>query len=149
MLIVALDDGHITRDKYADALVGFIDSKLDFISVDPLTLLETLKGSRSHSLPANFSKLASRLGGMKADMASHFGVAARTIQATWRNTELTLTVRQAIVGTLLYELSKERPLAEFTIILRAFAQIGQRLGNPRFFADYLAAWLRGHFIKLP
>jgi hypothetical protein len=81
-------------------------------------------------------------------LASHLGVAVRTIQATWRDEELTWTLRQAIVGTLLFELSKERPLAEFAIILRAFAQIGQQLRDPRF-ADYLAAWLRGHFIKLP
>jgi hypothetical protein len=146
--MVALDDGHITRDKYAEALAGFIDGKLDFISVDPLTLLETLKGSKSHSLPANFSKLACRLGGKKADMASHLGVAIRTIEASWRDEELTWTVRQAIVGTLLYELSKERPLAELAIVLRAFAQVGQQLGDPQF-ADYLTAWLRGHFIKLP
>jgi len=59
VLMVALDDGHISRDKYAEALAGFIDSKLDFISIDTLTLLETLNGSQSHSLPANCSKLAS------------------------------------------------------------------------------------------
>jgi len=81
-------------------------------------------------------------------MASHLGVAVRTIQATWCDEKLTWTARQSIVGTLLSELSKERPPAEFAIVFRAFAQIGQQLGDPRF-ANYLAAWLRGHFIRSP
>jgi hypothetical protein len=148
VLMQALDAGHITRDQYVDALVAFVDSKLFFISVDPQSLLQTLRSVQSHSLPASFVKLASRLGGKKADVASLLGVALRTIQATWRDGKLSCTVREAVVGTLLYELSKGRSLAEFAIVFNAFAEAGRRLGD-RQFAEYLDAWLRGHFIKLP
>jgi hypothetical protein len=147
VLMLGLEEGHITREQYARALVAFIDSKLEFISVDHETLLQMLRGVQSHSLPASFAKLANRLGGKKADMPSHFGVAVRTIQATWHDESLSWTVRQAVVGTLLYELSKGRSLDEFASLFRGFARIGRRLGDPRF-AEYLDAWARGHFIKV-
>ncbi len=128
--------------------MAFVDSRLDFISVDPLSLLQTLRGVESRSLPPAFVKLASRLGGKKADVPSHLGVAVRTIQASWHDRMLSCTVRQAVVGALLYELSKGRTLAEFAAVFHAFGEIGRQLGEPRF-AGYLNAWLRGHFIKLP
>jgi hypothetical protein len=148
VLMMALREGHLTREEYAQALIGFVNSSLDFISIDADTLVETLKTAHSHALPTSFAKLASRLGGNKADMASHLGVAVRTILATWSNKDLSWTVQQAIVGTLLYELSKERPLSHFTLVLGKFAEIGRRLGDLRF-AEYLNAWLLGHFIRLP
>jgi hypothetical protein len=147
VLMRGVDKGHMSRQQYAEALTVLVDSKLEFISLDGETLLETLRGAQSHSLPAAFSKLASRLGGKKADMPSHIGVAVRTIQATWHDERLSSTVRQAVVGTLLYELSKGRPLSEFVGLLRGFAELGRRLSDPRFM-DYLEAWVRGHFINI-
>jgi hypothetical protein len=147
VLMRGVDKGQLTRAQYAAALSALIDSGLDFISIDHETLLQTLRGVQSHVLPAAFSKLASRLGGKKADMPSHLAVAGRTIQATWRDESLSWTVRQAVVGTLLYELSKGRSLAEFAMLFGAFAGLGRQLGDPRF-AEYLDAWARGHFIQV-
>jgi hypothetical protein len=147
VLMRGVDEGLITRSQYAAALSAFVDSGLDFTSINHETLLQTLHGVRSHALPAAFSKLARRLGGKKADMPSHLGVAGRTIRATWPDESLSWTVRQAVVGTLLYELSKGRLLDEFAIVFRAVRQLGTQLGDPRF-AEYLNAWTRGHFIKM-
>jgi hypothetical protein len=80
-------------------------------------------------------------------MHSHLAVAGRTIRATWHDERLSWTVRQAVVGTLLYELSKGRSLAEFEMLFRAFAGLGRQLGDSRF-AEYLDAWARGHFIRV-
>jgi hypothetical protein len=147
VLMRGVDEGQTTRAQYAAALSAFVDCGLHFISIDHETVLQTLRGVQSHVLPAAFSKLASRLGGKKADMPSHLAVAGRMIRATWHDESLSWTVRQAVVGTLLYELSKGRPLAEFAIVFRAFGQLGRELDDPRF-ADYLNAWARGHFIEL-
>ena len=149
VLMTAVRQGHLTRQEYAQALVALINSRLDFISIDADTLVETLKtAAHSHTLPTSFAKLASRLGGKKADMASHLSVAVRTILATWSNKDLSWTVQQAIVGTLLCELSKERPLSYLALVLGKFLEIGRRLGDARF-AEYLNVWMLGHFIRLP
>jgi tetratricopeptide (TPR) repeat protein len=147
VLMLGVHEGCMSRQKYAEVLTVFVDSKLEFISVDADTLVQTLRGVQSHSLPAAFSKLGGRLGGKNADMLSHLGVAVRTITATWHEASLSATVRQAVVGTLLYQLSKERPLAQFAGLLGGFAELGQRLRDPRF-VEYLDAWARGHFIDI-
>jgi hypothetical protein len=146
VLMRGVDEGQLTRGQYAATLWAFVDSRLDFICIDHETLLQTLRGAQSHTLPAAFSKLASRLGGKKADMSSHLAVAGRTIQAMWRDESLSWTVRQAVVGTLLYELSKGRSPVEFSMLFRAFAGLGEQLEDPRF-AEYLDVWAQGHFVK--
>jgi hypothetical protein len=135
-------------------LIESADSRFEFISINSALLVRSLDGAQNHSLPSVFVKLVGRLGGAKADLRSHLNVALHTISHGWMNEKLSWTLRQALVGSLLENLAKERPPPHFRIILRAFAELGtamQRNGDVQYaqaFFRYLDDWLRGHFINL-
>jgi hypothetical protein len=90
--------------------------------------------------------MSSRLGGEKADLRSHLGVAFQTIAATWVDLSLSSTVRRAVVGRLLENLIKERSRDQVNAIVRSFETLGRTIIRDPEFQDYLVAWLRGHFI---
>src|ERR1700681_1508555 len=75
VLMRALDKQMMTLDEYRAAIIGFIDSKFEFISVGTPLVVSSVRGTTGHALPKEFRTIASRLGGMKADIASHVGVA--------------------------------------------------------------------------
>jgi hypothetical protein len=145
----AVADNHMTRDEYLNAVLGFIDSGFEFISVDPSLLLQAVNGIEGHSLPKNFVKLASRLGGKHAEIQSHINVAFQAITANWSDRQLSFTLRRAVVGKLLENLCKARPLDHTYAIISLFTRFGRGILRDPSFLEYLEAWLRGHFIPLP
>jgi hypothetical protein len=86
---------------------------------------------------------AGRLGGANADLRSHIGVALGVIRATWADAALSSPVREAIVRTLLDNLSKGQPASHKTIVLRAFADFGRYELRDRRVADFLDVLRRG------
>jgi hypothetical protein len=149
VLMKAVADDHITRDEYLNAVIGFIDSGFEFVSVDPSLLLQAVKGVKTHGLPKNFVKLAGRLGGEHAEIQSHVNVVFRAITATWSDRRLSSTLRQAIVGKLLENLCKARSLNHTRAMISLFTRFGQEILKDPAFLEYLEAWLRGHLIPLP
>ena len=99
-------------------------------------------------LPKDFSTLANRLGGAKADLASHVNVAVGAITQFWNNVSLPSTLRQAAVGYLLENLCRERTLEHVHLIIRSVLTFNQRILRDTEFQDYLARWIQGHFIPL-
>jgi tetratricopeptide (TPR) repeat protein len=148
ILMKAVDQQHITRDEYDNAIMNLIKCGFDFISADPGLLVWALHNTRDLALPEDFVRVAARLGGPKADLPSHVGVALSAVRVIWLDRNLSPTLRQAALGTLLENLSKSRPISHFIFVLRAFAELGSRLENYDFL-QYLRDWLRGHFINLP
>ena len=63
-------------------------------------MTKALHDARDISLPADFLIVSQRLGGTKADLASHIRVALKVIEETWENGSLDPVLRQAIVGNL-------------------------------------------------
>jgi hypothetical protein len=148
VLMVAKAEGHISREDYRKAIVLLIDSRLDFVSVDLQLICDALGPTTSLELPKDFLTLASRLGGAKADLASHVKVAAGAITQFWKNDALPSVLRQAAVGRLLENLCRQRTLEHVHLIIRAFLLFNQQVLKDARFQDYIAGWIRGHFIPL-
>jgi hypothetical protein len=149
VLMKAVADHYMTQDEYLNAILTFIELGFEFISVDPSLLVQAVNGSEGHTLPKSFVKLASRLGGKHAEINSHIKVAFGTMVATWSDRRLSSTVRQAIVGRLLENLCKARPLNHTYVMISLFTRFGREVLRDPSFLRYLEAWLRGHFIPLP
>jgi hypothetical protein len=77
---------------------------------------------------------------------SHVNVAARAIEVTWNDESLPLVLRQAMVGALIENLTKGKSTDNVTAIMAGFVQIGRDVLKDSTFLQYLADWLRGHFI---
>jgi tetratricopeptide (TPR) repeat protein len=148
VLMLAKDGGHMSSEAYRTAITAMIDARLQFISVDPSMLNQALHGTASLELPEGFSKIASRLGGAKADLASHLSVSFRAIRQFWHDEALPWTLRQAAVGRLLENLCRERPLDQVHVILDSFAAFSRRVIGDGNFDSYLYGWVRGHFIPM-
>jgi len=149
ILMKAVDGGHLSRDDYNSAILTFVKSGFDFVSVDPTLLVWALHGTSALELPDDFIRVAARLGGPKADLESHVSVALNAIRLIWTDRRFAPTLRFACVGTLLSNLSKDRPVEHFVIILRTFIKFGVQVLNDHEFSDYLRAWVHGHFVVLP
>jgi hypothetical protein len=148
VLMRALALKAITEDEYRDATIQLVEAGLEFISVNPDLLVSSLRGTNELSLPAAFVKLTSRLGGKKADLASHVQVAINMTIRAWENECLPWALRRAVLGNLLERLITDRTQEEITSIMATFVRRDPRRGTSRSISSYILDWLRGHFIVL-
>ena len=149
VMMKALATEAISSDEYLKAVLGFIASRFEFVSIDGGLLAQTIAGIRSMDLPKDFLTLASRLGGPKADLPSHVSVAARSIEACWNDDKKPEVLRQAMVGALLENLTKGQTIENVAAIIVGFVEFGRTVLKDGAFIQYLNDWLRGHFIHLP
>lgn len=145
VLMVAADQGHISTQEYADAIVALIELKEEFISVSSDLLVHLLHRERGHGLPEAFRKALTSLGGSKADLPSHMSVALGVIRRSWFDISLTRTMRQAVIGSLLDGLIRDRSREELDVILQGFDEFAQRVLKDSAVRQYLRDWRRGHF----
>jgi hypothetical protein len=146
VLMVAAERGAITSEAYLGATLELIDANEEFISVSGNVIIAALKDADGHALPSSFRKLASRLGGTKADLQSHVRVAFDVVKQTWSNTALSPTVRQGIVGNLLDNLIRDRSKDELEAVIKAFDDLASMTRNESL-RRYLSDWRRGHFLN--
>lgn len=146
VLMRALGSGTMTLDEYRAAIIGFIDSKFEFISIGAPLVVSSVNGTTGHALPKAFETIASCLGGKKADIASHVRVAYEAAVRIWGDKSLSETVRQGAVGRLLERVVDGRNPVEARIVLESWliAETDRPGGMDR----YMTSWLRGHFITL-
>jgi hypothetical protein len=104
ILMLARDGGQLSSEKYREAILAMIDSRLEFISVDGQVVSSSLGSPTSIQLPEEFKRIVSRLGRAKADLASHTNVALNAVAQFWGNSALPWTLREAAVGALLENL---------------------------------------------
>jgi hypothetical protein len=147
--MMAADAGHLSRDAYNNAVVSFVASGFEFISLHPSNLVSTLRGSEDAPLPQSFIQVVGRLGGSKAELQSHVNVALGAIQTIWNDRNFSHTLRMAAVGATLESFMRGRPLDHFAIVFRTFVHFGADVLRDAGFLDYLQSWLRGHFLLLP
>jgi hypothetical protein len=152
----AVESGELAKEEYRRSVLQLIDFGFQFISIDTLSLVATVRDERSATLPIEFRKLAGRLGGPEADLASSLGVALHVVRLTWRDSNLHPILRQAIVGTLLENLCRGHKIEEIGTIIQQFAQLARsvfrEISDPKLrnsLIEYLHDWLQGHFIQLP
>ena len=100
ILMKAKDGGHLSPDDYNNAILTLIRSNFDFVSVDPTLLVWALHGTTALELPDDFIRVAAKLGGPKAELQSHVGVALNAIRLIWSDSRFAPTLRFACVGTL-------------------------------------------------
>jgi tetratricopeptide (TPR) repeat protein len=146
ILMSALDRQMMTLDEYRAAILSFIDSKFEFISVGTPLVVSSVHGTRGHALPKEFETIASRLGGEKADIASHVRVAYESATQIWGDESLSETVRQGAVGRLLERVIDERSPLEARLVLESW--LNTESERPGGMHRYMTGWLRGHFIKM-
>ena len=142
ILMEAEKGGALPRSEYNSAIVNFVESGFEFISVDAGLLVWTLHATKGVTLTEEFLACVRRLGGPKADLRSHIGVAAKTIRATWYDYNLSPTLRRAIAGVLLDNLCKDRSLDEIANIVCEIARLDTGV------ALYVAGWVQGHFLPM-
>jgi hypothetical protein len=149
VLMMAADAKYLSRDAYNDAVLNFITSGFQFISLHPSIPVWTLRDTKDVPLPASFIQVISCLGVPTAELQSHVAVALQAIQKIWSDPSFSLTLRMAAVGAILENFIPGRPLDHFGIVFRAFVHFGSNVLRDREFMGYLQSWLRGHFIVLP
>lgn len=148
VLMRALSQNVITLDEYRNSVLQLIDVGLEFVSVSPDLLVSSLRGANDIALPEAFKKLASRVGGKRADLLSHVEVALSAVLRVWRDETLSGTLRQAALGHLLERLIADRSSLEVAMIMVAVAERDPWPGSGHSLRRYVEQWLRGHFITL-
>jgi len=148
ILMKAKNVGLLPDENYREAVVTMIDAKFDFITLDPKDIEYTLSELRDIELPKNFRMLASRLGGSAADLRSHINVALKVLRSIWLNETIPDVAKLAIVGELLTNLVKERPIPEVRQVLGEFIRFGEHMLKDFRLSLYIVQWSRGHFLPL-
>ncbi|MFO1097892.1 MAG: hypothetical protein U1E81_06350 [Xanthobacteraceae bacterium] len=149
VLMRARDNGHITQSEYREAIRWLIESRFEFVSVDSDMLIAAISGASAVPLPKVFTTVASRIGGAKADMRSHLGVAFGAIKIFWNDRNIPDLVKSAAVGSLLENLTKERPIEHVLAILVKAIRFGKSELADLYFNQYVENWRIGHFIVIP
>ena len=96
VLMRAKDNGYLTPAKYREAVRGFIESRFEFVSVDSDMLIAEISGVPTVPLPRDFTTVAARIGGAKADLRSHLGVAFGAIHTFWNDRSPILLSRRPL-----------------------------------------------------
>lgn len=148
VLMVALNKRVITPEQYLRAIGHLIDARIEFISVSTDLLVSAMRDAQGAAFPPAFEKVASRLGGKRADLPSHVPVAVNAVLQIWGDESLFWNTRQAALGRLLECLTRERSADEITEIVGAFVENDRWHGGDMSIVRYIAGWLQGHFIRL-
>ncbi|MGJ5077221.1 PIN domain-containing protein [Bradyrhizobium oligotrophicum] len=146
VLMRALSLKIITQAEYLTGVVQLIECGLEFISISQDLLVSSLEGKKSLVISGEFKKLASRLGGNKAELASHTQVALRAIIGIWRNEDLSWTIKQGALGHLLEQLIGGRTADEASAIVSTFMVDDPWRGSSLSISNYVVDWLQGHFL---
>lgn len=147
---VLCTDGFIAQRDYLIA-VGMLGAlRHDHLCLDGGVLLGILTLD-DHRALALYDAAIQFIGGAKAEMRSHIGVAIDVMRGIWR-TDLAPWQKGRAIGRLLAQLTRSRP-SDWTAVLHVIdAELGIRASRGDMFAyiarDYMASWIKGHFLDL-
>ena len=141
-LMVARDDGLLSRDEYDKAISALIDFGDQVVSIDSGVLVAAAREEEGGSHA--FDRVVSLLGGPKAEMLSHIGVAVDFLGHIWSERPGALaTLRQT--SLVLENLLKSR--TEWRSVVTMLRRIyQQRVGVDRGLDEHIVGWLQGHFL---
>lgn len=141
ILMIAVNTGILSHDRYCEAIVQLADAGHKFTSIDTNTLIYASNQLAKGKSPYYKSTFA-QLGGANADIQSHRRVALSFLRHIWKVPRPEL-VRQAHTGELLRCLLSGRT-SDWPQILEAFERVSPSIGYG--FITYLREWRRGHFL---
>lgn len=142
VLMVARDQGFVTQEEYYKAVLALLEFGDQVISIDGKILMAAAREQQEK--PQCFERVVGSLGGPKAEMISHIGVAADFLKIVWSEHpwELATSMQTGMVLTTL--LSGREDWRSVIAILRAMYR--QRFGKNDALDHYILAWLHGHFL---
>lgn len=141
VLMVALDQGVISREKYCEAICNLFYAGHDFTSIDIHVLSHALtKGDEV------FEKISKALFGENAEINSHLKVMVAYLHTIWSGDWPSLDEQKA-TSTLLRRLF----FGEWTqnvegLSIQDLSLLIPRLFKNSRFTNYFAGWLKGHFL---
>jgi hypothetical protein len=143
--MVAGNRNKIDFDTYVKWIAHLIGAGHNYICVSGTALIRAAAiDAEAGECPGYFFRQTARMiGGVAAEPASHIRVAIEFLRYAWNNPSA-LRYREKTTGLLLEQLVRDRT-ADYGRILRTIVRASS--GVPGL-VEYLAAWLRGHFIDL-
>jgi hypothetical protein len=143
-LAVAGDKKLIDIRRYAELTAGLIEWGCDHVSVNHSVLLTALDlDLDAGEAPGKiFKTLIRMLGGKKADAQSHVLATAQFLAALWRYPKYE-NCRSQASSLILSRMIAGR--ADFKDMLGALLVLLRGIARP---TDYVAGWVKGHFITL-
>ncbi len=144
VLTQACDAGLIDRARYDEFVLDSVDRGDEVVSIDKDVLLAAL-GEDGEPVPARFKRVVGLLGGPKAEMASHLGVAADFLATIWKDRPFAFAT-EAQTGEILRNVLKSRWTNWRAVITFARSMLHERQGLSQHVDDYILRWLQGHFL---
>ncbi|MDX0563767.1 hypothetical protein GOD83_06750 [Sinorhizobium medicae] len=139
-LACAVVVGALTFEDYAAKLVELAKLRHDFISVDPVILIETLRGAADAEALENFAAAAEFIGTPSADLMSHVGVTRRFIDGVLLQTDIPHVRGLKAISILLDRLIRHQA-HQCGPILSAVVVGCESDGQ-----SVVAGWIKGHFL---
>lgn len=140
VLMIACDQGIMTRKAYNEAVISMVETGHDYISIDAQVLHAAAMKSEEEIANSQFRAVAKVLGGKNADLMSQGVVAGIFLKNVW-SSPLPPVKAVGQTGILLECLIRHHPdeWQEFILAIR------KAVGAPNF-DQYLAQWLKWHFL---
>lgn len=138
-LACAVVVGALSFEDYATKLVELAKLRHDFISMDPVILIETLRVGTKEALD-NFVAAAEFIGTPSADLQSHVGVTQRFIDGILVQEDIPYVVRLKAISILLEKLIRHQA-HQYGPILSAVVVGCETEGQ-----GVVAGWIKGHFL---
>jgi hypothetical protein len=138
-LACAVVVGALSFEDYAAKLVELAKLRHDFISIDPMILIETLRGGTEEAL-VNFASAAEFIGTPTADLQSHVGVTQRFVDGILVQEDIPYVIRLKAISILLEKLIRHQE-HQYGPILSAVVVGCETEGQ-----GVVAGWIKGHFL---
>jgi len=142
VLMVARDDGLLSRAEYDHAILSLIDFGDQVISIDSEVLVAATR--QEEESPLGFDRVVSLLGGNRAEMLSHILVAVDFLGSicSEHRPELSTSKQTSLI---LENLIKRR--TEWRGVIAILRRIyRERIGLDRELDKSILGWLNGHFL---
>jgi tetratricopeptide (TPR) repeat protein len=145
LFMVATNRRKIDFDSYVKWTANLIDAGHNYLSVSSAVLARSAAiDAEAGQCPGYFFGQVSRMiGGAQAEPKSHIRVVVDCLRIMWAAPSMQ-PYRKQTTGTLLRQLIRERT-TDYAPILRVI--IGSLRGLPTLL-EYMAVWLRGHFLQI-
>ncbi|MBY3495345.1 tetratricopeptide repeat protein [Rhizobium laguerreae] len=137
-LACAVMVGALSFEEYAAKLVELAKLRHDFISVDPVILIQTLRGAADGQALENFTAAADFVGTVSADLMSHVSVTHRFVNGVLMQEDIPYVTRLKAISVLLDKLIRHQA-HQYGPILSAVVDGCESEGR-----GVVAGWIKGH-----
>jgi hypothetical protein len=148
VLMLALENNALDRETYDSALIGMLESRCAFISVDGAAIANTLRNVAAPPLPAKFGLLSGVLSSSEADFASNLKMALSALAGIWNSPEISSVTKTISTGAILDQLQKHGAGRMAAVIAAAAGWSKGRIALRGDFLASLDTWQRTSSAKM-